>query len=285
MQGPVQTAFSARVAYGRMARPEARSRLKSHQIIAGVGVLAVLMMAASVSEAQPRYHQGLSGSITYGQSHYGQPGYGQPGYGQPGYGYGQPGYGSPHYGSTHSGAWSGGQPYQARQRSWSPDYSAPPPPAPPIHPGHPAYGHPNAYGYASVRVNETRVRAYSATGHNATGYSVPVGGYHVGGYHGAVPYHHAQTTGYGYQGYGQGYGHHGYGYQAYGHQGYSRYGQRSHIQRGHASPRPGPGYRDVYGYNDDRPPSYSGHTVRYRQSYRHGYGRDCYCEDVYLVDR
>ncbi|MFN4287908.1 MAG: hypothetical protein ACK4E3_05375 [Brevundimonas sp.] len=274
-----------------MGPPEARSRLKAQRIITGVGVLAVLMMAASVSEAQPRYHQGLSGSITYGQSHYGQSHYGQSHYGQPGYGhsgYGQPGYGQGHYGQPgHGYGYSGyghasyGQPYQARQRSWSPEYSAPPPPAPPIHPGHPAYGHPNAYGYASVRVDETRVRAYSATGHNATGYSVPVGGYHVGGYHvggyhvggyhGAVPYHHARTT--------------GYGYQPYGYQGYSRYGQRSHIQRGHASPRPGPGYRDVYGYNDDRPPSYSGHGVRYRQSYRHGYGRDCYCEDVYLVDR
>lgn len=76
--------------------------------------------------------------------------------------------------------------------------------------------------------------------------------------------------------YRYGYGH-GYGYGAYGHgNGVSGYSYRGHGVR--------QGYRDEWGYQDDRP-----HTAR-------GYGRDsarhrgdhhdgCGCPDVYLYDR
>ena len=77
----------------------------------------------------------------------------------------------------------------------------------------------------------------------------------------------------------RGYGHGGYGaYRGYG---YSRsaYGHA----RGHRYDRPSqPGYRDEWGYNDDRPPS------RWRSGSRSGreYAyRACNCSDVYLYDR
>lgn len=65
----------------------------------------------------------------------------------------------------------------------------------------------------------------------------------------------------------------GGGYRAYGHgHGYGRYDRPSQ-----------PGYRDEWGYNDDRPPSRwrSGPT---RSSRDYAY-RSCNCSDVYLYDR
>lgn len=78
----------------------------------------------------------------------------------------------------------------------------------------------------------------------------------------------------------RGYGHGGYGaWRGYGRAGYG-YG---HAQ-GRRYDRPSqPGYRDEWGYNDDRPPSRwrSGST---RSSRDYGY-RSCNCSDVYLYDR
>ena len=78
---------------------------------------------------------------------------------------------------------------------------------------------------------------------------------------------------YGYGGGYRGYGHgrtYGYGY-GHGHS-YGRYDRPSQ-----------PGYRDEWGYNDDRPPSRwrSGST---RSSRDYAY-RSCGCADVYLYDR
>lgn len=88
------------------------------------------------------------------------------------------------------------------------------------------------------------------------------GGYTYGG--GPVVY---QTYGYGggYRGYGHG---RAYGY-GYGH-GYGRYDRPSR-----------PGYRDEWGYNDDRPPS----RRRSGSGSSRDYYRSCGCSDVYLYDR
>lgn len=64
-----------------------------------------------------------------------------------------------------------------------------------------------------------------------------------------------------------------------------RYGWSSGPRRwsaGRPAATPRPGYRDEWGYQDDRPPS------RWR-AFGYGYGRDyrgrCDCPDVYLYDR
>lgn len=99
-------------------------------------------------------------------------------------------------------------------------------------------------------------RAYGATGRLATGY--PAYGYAV------VP-----TQPYGY----------GHGYDRGGRYGWSdpyRYGGYGH-GRSYAYPRYDsgrrPGYRDWYGYSDDRPYS------------RYGRGYSCNCDAGYLYDR
>ena len=62
--------------------------------------------------------------------------------------------------------------------------------------------------------------------------------------------------------------------------GHDRYGQ------GYAQRRPEPssraGYRDEWGYNDDRPASARGRSDGRRPDWR---DRDCGCSDVYLYDR
>lgn len=84
-------------------------------------------------------------------------------------------------------------------------------------------------------------------------------------------------------------GGHSYGegpvvYRAYGHDRGGRYGWSRHGHRYGRYDRPSqPGYRDEWGYNDDRPPSR-------RRSGSSGYARDhlyreCGCSDVYLYDR
>lgn len=70
-----------------------------------------------------------------------------------------------------------------------------------------------------------------------------------------------------YSGYGPGYG-------AYGHHRHG-YAERRY------DPPPRPGYRDAWGYNDDRPPSaWRGRSDR---GYRND--RGCDCADVYFYDR
>lgn len=85
---------------------------------------------------------------------------------------------------------------------------------------------------------------------------------------------------YGYGGYGRGidYGYQGYERQDYGHP-RPHYGHDGYRSQGR-EPRPRPGYRDRWGYNDDRAPSAAFGTRR------DGYDdRDCRCSDVYLYDR
>lgn len=132
------------------------------------------------------------------------------------------------------------------------------------------YGQPiylNAYGrpVGGTPLSEVEVRSYVETGRWADGYSerpqvyVPLPGYRQG------------HPGYGY---GRG-GDRRHGRQHFDRE-YSRYSEDRH------DPPPQPGYRDQWGYNDDRPPS----ARRWSDdgpSRRHD--RDCGCSDVYLYDR
>lgn len=123
----------------------------------------------------------------------------------------------------------------------------------------------NAYGrpVGGTPLSEVETRSYVGTGRWADGYSDRPQVY--------VPA----------PGYGQGYGNYGYRY------GDGRYGRgydRGYHRHGHSryDPPSRPGYRDEWGYNDDRPPA----TRRWSddgRSRRHD--RDCGCPDVYLYDR
>ncbi len=140
------------------------------------------------------------------------------------------------------------------------------------------YGHVSgySYGYAGVGtpLSEVETRSYVQTGRYADGYShgspEQYGyGYRYGGY---SPTH---GYGHGYQGHSQSY---------YGDRG-GRYGYSHDRRYRENGSRPAPGYRDEYGYNDDRPPSYSG---SYRREDRRHDGHDgyrCNCQsDVYYTD-
>lgn len=140
------------------------------------------------------------------------------------------------------------------------------------------YGQPiylNAYGrpVGGTPLSEVETRSYVGTGRWADGYSdrpqvyVPAPGY-------GAPYT-AYDQGYGY---GHGRDDHRYRYGR-GHQGY---GHGYDARRGRSDPRSRSGYRDEWGYNDDRPPSAQRWSDDGR-SRRHD--RDCGCSDVYLYDR
>jgi hypothetical protein len=126
----------------------------------------------------------------------------------------------------------------------------------------------NAYGrpVGGTPLSEVETRSYVATGRWAGGYSdrpqvlAPGPGY-------AAPYpaYHQGAS------YSQGHNRQHYGYDR------SRQGQ-GHVHDRRARP----GYRDVWGYNDDRPPSARGWTDDRRGP---RYDRDCGCGDVYLYDR
>ena len=120
------------------------------------------------------------------------------------------------------------------------------------------YGQPvylNAYGrpVGGTPLSEVETRSYLGTGYWADGYS-------------DRPQVYVPAPGYG-RDYGRGYsrGHRNYG------RGYSRYDAPSQS-----------GYRDEWGYNDDRPPSSRRGSDSGRDR-RHE--RDCGCSDVYLYDR
>ncbi|HYC68462.1 hypothetical protein [Brevundimonas sp.] len=142
--------------------------------------------------------------------------------------------------------------------------------------GQPIYVSPYGRVVGGTPLSEIETRAYVNTGRWADGYSDQ-----------AYVYVPAPVYGerYGY-GYGRDYGHdrrrpeRGYGYgdrYAYGH------GRRAYgYGHGGYEPRPRPGYRDVWGYNDDRHPS-SRRWSSDRRARR--YDRDCGCGDVYLYDR
>ncbi len=122
--------------------------------------------------------------------------------------------------------------------------------------GQPVYVGPYGHVVGGTPLSEVETRSYVETGRWADGYSeqpyvyvpAPADGQHGHGGYG----HRSHRAGYGY----------GYGYPA------SRYGYRSRRADSRV------GYRDEWGYNDDRPPAYRGRR-----------DHDCGCSDVYLYDR
>lgn len=138
------------------------------------------------------------------------------------------------------------------------------------------YGQPiylNAYGrpVGGTPLSEVETRSYVGTGRWADGYS-------------DRPQVYVPAPGYGrpYVSYGSDYRSYGYddGYR-YGRGGGYRYGYRDY------DPPSRRGYRDWWGYDDDRPPSAwrgrSDRSYRYRDEYRGD--RGCGCADVYFYDR
>ena len=131
------------------------------------------------------------------------------------------------------------------------------------------YGQPvylNAYGrpVGGSPLSEVETRSYVETGRWVDGYS-------------DRPQVYVPAPGYG-QGYGHSYGQGRYGQDRHDrgyHRGYSTYGQRRY------DPPSRPGYRDEWGYNDDRPPS----ARRWSDGRSRRHDRDCGCGDVYLYDR
>ncbi len=128
----------------------------------------------------------------------------------------------------------------------------------------------NAYGrpVGGSPLSEVETRSYVETGRWADGYADRPRVY--------VP---APAYGHGYRGESYGYRSAGYGHD----RGYRRY-DRGYRRYGHD--RYGPpsrsGYRDEWGYNDDRPPFARGGSYDRRGR---GHDRDCGCGDVYLYDR
>lgn len=128
--------------------------------------------------------------------------------------------------------------------------------------GQPVYGRPYGYppGYAGpgTPLSEIETQAYVRTGENADGYAH----YGYGGYPSAYRYDgHGQ--GYGYSRYREGYGYRGDGYR------------RERVRQG---------YRDAWGYQDDRPRTARGYG-RDGYSHRGDHYDGCGCPDVYLYDR
>jgi hypothetical protein len=121
--------------------------------------------------------------------------------------------------------------------------------------GQPVYVTPSGRPVGGTPLSEVETRAYVETGRWADGYGPSV--------HVRVP-----APGQAYSGYGYGHGYrpdrYGYAYRA------PRYATRTQQ-----------GYRDAWGYNDDRPPS--ARWARERSDHRHYDG--CGCPDVYLYDR
>ena len=120
------------------------------------------------------------------------------------------------------------------------------------------YGQPiylDAYGrpVGGSPLSEVETRSHLGTGLRADGYS-------------DRPQVYVPAPGYG-QGFGYSHGY-GRGHSHYGHRGYDRPSR--------------PGYRDEWGYNDDRPPSSRRWSDDGRSRRR---DRDCGCSEVYLYDR
>ena len=118
------------------------------------------------------------------------------------------------------------------------------------------YGQPlylNGYGHpvGGTPLSEVETRSYVETGRWADGNS-------------DRPYVYVPSPGY-----RQGYGHGRHGHRH--DRGYGRYGAPSQ-----------PGYRDEWGYNDDRPPSAQRWSGEERSRRR---DRGCGCSDDYLYDR
>lgn len=142
------------------------------------------------------------------------------------------------------------------------------------------YGQPSPYDYgysyprtgAAGAVYEGETRVYAATGAAATGRDGYGYGYYSDSYyqpprpHDGYAYRYRQR----HDSYGRDYHR---GYDRGGRYGYSRY----------------QGYRDEYGYQDDRPRSdhrRDHYDDRYdRRDRRYDRRRDCDCSDVYMYDR
>lgn len=131
--------------------------------------------------------------------------------------------------------------------------------------GQPIYVSPYGRVVGGTPLSEVETRAYVNTGRWADGYSDQ-----------AYVYVPAPVYGERYR-YDRGYGHQRYGY------GYGYDRQRHGYGHGGYEPRPRPGYRDVWGYNDDRHPSARGWSRD--RDYDRSHYRDCGCPDVYLYDR
>jgi hypothetical protein len=135
--------------------------------------------------------------------------------------------------------------------------------------GQPVYLNAGGRPVGGSPLSEVETRSYVETGRWADGYS-------------DRPQVYVPAPGYGrpYVSYGSGYRHPGY--RSYDAQRYGyRYGYRYDSRR--YDPAPRPGYRDEWGYNDDRPrSSWRGRNDR---SYRHRDDRGCGCADVYFYDR
>ena len=144
--------------------------------------------------------------------------------------------------------------------------------------GQPIYVSPNGRVVGGTPLSEIETRSYVTTGRWADGYSDQAYVYVPAPVYGQpYSYSHGRTYGYG--------GRHGYGRYDHGRPGHG-YGYGDN--HGRYEPRPHQGYRDVWGYNDDRHPSARGYQRdrRNRRDYRdHGHDRDCGCGDVYLYDR
>lgn len=119
--------------------------------------------------------------------------------------------------------------------------------------GQPVYVTPSGRPVGGTPLSEVETRSYVQTGDWADGFGPPV--------HVLVPARGQAYPGYGYE----------YGRERYG-SGYRAPRRASHPQQG---------YRDEWGYNDDRPPS--ARWARERSDHRHSAG--CSCQDVYLYDR
>lgn len=125
--------------------------------------------------------------------------------------------------------------------------------------GQPVYVGPYGHMVGGTPLSEVETRSYVNTGRWADGYTDQ-----------AYVYVPAPV-------YGQRYGHaarYGYGY------GYRNYGRDDGYRRHHS--RSQGGYRDVWGYNDDRHPTARGWSRDRREG---RYDHDCGCGDVYLYDR
>ena len=126
--------------------------------------------------------------------------------------------------------------------------------------GQPVYLNARGRPVGGTPLSGVETRSYVGTGRWADGYS-------------DRPHVDVPAPGYG-QGYGDDHGRDRYGH-GYG-RGRSGYGCRRH------DPPSRPGYRDEWGYSDDRPPSSRRWSDDGRS--RH-HDRDCSCGDVYLYDR
>lgn len=137
------------------------------------------------------------------------------------------------------------------------------------------YGQPSPYDYgysyprtgAAGAVYEGETRVYAATGAAATGQD----GY---GYYGDTYYQPPRA-------------HDGYAYRyRQRHDSYGRTHDRGYDRGGRYGYSGYQGYRDEYGYQDDRPRS-APRRDRYddRRDRRYDRHRDCDCSDVYMYDR